>query len=83
MKRRFQFVAYFGTVPQAPADSILKVSVLSKADTNPHKVDLGVGAYRNDDGEPWVLPVVRKAEQRLAEQPTANHEYLPVGGVPA
>ncbi|KAJ1722619.1 Aspartate aminotransferase, cytoplasmic, partial [Coemansia biformis] len=77
----FLDVAFFGTVPQAPPDGILKLSVLSKADGSPDKVDLGVGAYRTDDGEPWVLPVVRKAEERLAAHPKANHEYLPVGGV--
>ncbi|KAJ1643395.1 Aspartate aminotransferase, cytoplasmic [Coemansia erecta] len=76
-------MSYFAKVPQAPADGILKLSVLSKADTNANKVDLGVGAYRDDSGKPWVLPVVHKAEQRLAEDPTANHEYLGVGGLPA
>ncbi|KAJ2346619.1 Aspartate aminotransferase, cytoplasmic, partial [Coemansia sp. RSA 2618] len=74
---------YFDLVPQAPADGILKLSVLSKADTNSSKVDLGVGAYRDDNGKPWVLPVVRKAEQRLAQDANANHEYLTVGGLPA
>ncbi|KAJ1953328.1 Aspartate aminotransferase, cytoplasmic, partial [Linderina pennispora] len=69
--------------PQAPPDGILKLSVLSKADSNPQKVDLGVGAYRDDNGKPWVLPVVHKAEQRLLNNPESNHEYLPVGGWPA
>ncbi|KAJ1891597.1 Aspartate aminotransferase, cytoplasmic [Kickxella alabastrina] len=75
--------SYFANVPQAPADGILKLSVLSRADTNSTKVDLGVGAYRDDSGKPWVLPVVRKAEQQLAADPQANHEYLGVGGLPA
>ncbi|KAJ2156716.1 Aspartate aminotransferase, cytoplasmic [Coemansia sp. RSA 552] len=76
-------MSYFDAVPQAPADGILKLSVLSKADTNAQKVDLGVGAYRDNSGKPWVLPVVHKAEQKLAADPSANHEYLPVGGLPA
>ncbi|KAJ2315182.1 Aspartate aminotransferase, cytoplasmic [Coemansia sp. RSA 2704] len=76
-------MSYFDSVPQAPADGILKLSVMSKADTNSKKVDLGVGAYRTDEGKPWVLPVVRKAEQRMAQDPAANHEYLTVGGLPA
>ena len=29
-------------------------------DDHPQKVNLGIGAYRDDDGKPWVLPVVRK-----------------------
>ncbi|KAJ2080969.1 Aspartate aminotransferase, cytoplasmic [Coemansia sp. RSA 988] len=76
-------MSYFNSVPQAPADGILKLSVLSKADNNSKKVDLGVGAYRDDNGKPWVLPVVDKAEKRLVSDPTANHEYLGVGGLPS
>ncbi|VDN08500.1 unnamed protein product [Thelazia callipaeda] len=44
-----------------------------------HKVNLTIGAYRTEKGEPWVLPVVREAEKRLAEM-CQNHEYLPVLG---
>jgi aspartate aminotransferase len=28
------------------------------------KVNLGVGAYRDNDGKPFVLPVVRKVSPR-------------------
>ncbi|KAJ1942713.1 Aspartate aminotransferase, cytoplasmic, partial [Linderina macrospora] len=76
-------MSFFAQVPQAPPDGILTLSVLSKADSNAQKVDLGVGAYRDDDGKPWVLPVVHKAEQRLLNNPESNHEYLAVGGWPA
>ncbi|KAJ2108106.1 Aspartate aminotransferase, cytoplasmic [Coemansia sp. RSA 376] len=76
-------MSYFSTVPQAPPDGILKLSVLSRADSDPSKVDLGVGAYRDDNGKPWVLPVVREAERRLNEDPNYNHEYMGVGGLPA
>jgi len=37
-------------------------------------------AYRDDNGQPWVLPVVRAAEQALAGDTSINHEYLPVLG---
>jgi aspartate aminotransferase len=40
---------------------------LSQADPHPQKVSLGVGAYRTDTGKPWILPVVKKAEQLLAQ----------------
>ena len=46
-------------------------------------MSLGVGAYRTDEGKPWILPVVKKAEDKLAkdiENETINHEYLPVLG---
>ncbi|TFY79023.1 hypothetical protein EWM64_g4995 [Hericium alpestre] len=47
-------------VPLAPPDSIFKLTAAYKADPFPQKVNLGVGAYRDDDDKPWVLPVVRK-----------------------
>jgi len=53
------------------------------ADENADKVSLGVGAYRDESGKPWVLPVVKKVEKQLAEDVDAgrmNHEYLPVLG---
>lgn len=38
-------------------------------------------AYRDDNGKPWVLPVVRIAEKVLANDDTLNKEYLPVLGL--
>lgn len=40
-----------------------------------------VPAYRTDDCQPWVLPVVRKVEQKLANDSSLNHEYLPILGL--
>lgn len=37
-------------------------------------------AYRTPDGRPWVLPVVKATEIKIAESETMNHEYLPVCG---
>ena len=48
------------------------------------QVSLGVGAYRTDEGKPWILPCVKKAESILArqvEEEKINHEYLPVLGL--
>lgn len=39
-----------------------------------------VAAYRTADGRPWVLPVVKKTEIKIAESENINHEYLPVCG---
>ncbi|KAG6814303.1 hypothetical protein H0H92_013428 [Tricholoma furcatifolium] len=52
-----------------------------KADTFEKKVNLGVGAYRDDDNKPWVLPVVRKASERLLQDTSLDHEYLPITGL--
>ena len=38
-------------------------------------------AYRTDEGKPWVLPVVKKMEKKLAADDTLNKEYLPVLGL--
>ena len=47
-------------VPQASPDVMFGLSAAYRADENPEKVDLGVGAYRGGDGKPFVLPSVRK-----------------------
>lgn len=47
-------------VPQAPEDPLFGLMAAFRRDTNPNKVDLGIGAYRDDDAKPWVLPVVRR-----------------------
>ncbi|CAE6468833.1 unnamed protein product [Rhizoctonia solani] len=72
----------FAKVPLAPPDSIFKLTAAYKTDTFPQKVNLGVGAYRDDDNKPWVLPVVKKATEILLNDPTLDHEYLPITGLP-
>lgn len=43
-------------------DSIFKLTAAYKADTYPQKVNLGVGAYRDDNSKPWILPVVKTVQ---------------------
>lgn len=43
-----------------PPDAILGVTEAYKKDTNPKKISLGVGAYRDDHGKPFVLPSVSR-----------------------
>lgn len=43
------------TVPVAPPDLILGTAAAFKADTNPLKVNLGVGAYRSEEGQPFIF----------------------------
>ncbi|KAG9318786.1 putative aspartate aminotransferase, cytoplasmic [Chiua virens] len=69
-------------VPLAPPDSIFKLTAAYNTDPYPSKVNLGVGAYRDNDGKPWILPVVKKATAKLLEDPSYNHEYLPITGLP-
>ena len=67
------------TVEMAPRDPILGVTEAFNADTNPHKVNLGVGVYCDDNGKVPVLECVRRAEQKLAESPLPKN-YLPIDG---
>jgi aspartate/tyrosine/aromatic aminotransferase len=53
---------------------------LKQNDSNPHKVDLGVGAYRDSSGKPYVLDVVKAAEARVVADTSYNHEYVPIEG---
>jgi Aminotransferase class I and II len=43
-------------------------------------MNLGVGAYRDDAGKPYVLESVRIAEKRILDQ-KLDHEYLPIAGL--
>jgi aspartate aminotransferase, cytoplasmic len=47
-------------VPQAPEDPLFGLMAAYRKDTSPKKVDLGIGAYRDNNAKPWVLPVVKK-----------------------
>ncbi|PNW78716.1 hypothetical protein CHLRE_09g387726v5 [Chlamydomonas reinhardtii] len=69
-------------VQQAPPDPIIGVNDSYRADTDPRKLNLGVGAYRTEEGKPYVLRAVREAEAALAADPAANKEYLPIAGLP-
>ena len=67
-------------VPAGPPDPILGITEAFKADTSPKKVNLGVGAYRDENGKPYLLPSVRKAEEILHEH-KKDREYLPITGL--
>ncbi|KAJ3071129.1 Aspartate aminotransferase, cytoplasmic [Podochytrium sp. JEL0797] len=71
----------FSTVENLPMDPIFALSAAYMADTDPKKINLGIGAYRDNDGKPWILPVVRKVEQKIVADPTLNHEYLAIDGL--
>ncbi|KAJ7098026.1 aspartate amino-transferase [Mycena belliarum] len=70
------------SVPLAPPDSIFQLTAAYKEDTFDKKINLGVGAYRDDDNKPWILPVVKEATRILLSDETLDHEYLPITGLP-
>ncbi|KAI7743875.1 hypothetical protein M8C21_030324 [Ambrosia artemisiifolia] len=72
----------FDNITMAPPDPILGVSEAFKADTSDMKLNLGVGAYRTEELQPYVLKVVKKAENLMLER-GENKEYLPIEGLAA
>lgn len=72
----------FQTLELAPRDPILGITEAFNADTNPAKVNLGVGVYYDDGGKVPVLECVKRAEQTLAGT-IAPRSYLPIDGIQA
>ncbi|KAL7420919.1 aspartate transaminase aat1 [Cryptotrichosporon argae] len=72
-------VSVWANVPQGCVSS-LGVTEKFKADTSPKKINLGVGAYRDENGKPYVLPSVQAAEDALYKE-KADKEYLPITGL--
>jgi len=72
----------FGHITEAPIDPILGTTQLFNADKDPRKINLGVGAYRSEEGKPVVLDVVRKAEEEMLKVlgTTINKEYSTIDG---
>lgn len=73
----------------APTDVIFELTASYKKDPHPDKINLGVGAYRDNAGKPvppfeltqWTLPVVKKAERMIVDDGSLDHEYLPIDGL--
>ena len=55
----------FADLKTLPADPILGLSALFNAETNPDKVDLGVGVYKNDAGETVIMEAIQQAYQHM------------------
>lgn len=71
----------FADTPLAPPDAIFNLTASYKKDAFDKKVNLGVGAYRDDKNKPWVLPVVKKATDLVHADPDLDHEYLGITGL--
>ena len=72
--------AYLGEIPQGPPDAILGIAAAFRASAADDKVNVCVGAYRDDVGVPYVLPSVTEAERRLLER-GEKKEYAPIEGL--
>jgi aspartate aminotransferase len=69
----------FERLDRLAPDPILGLMAAFRADSDPHKVDLGVGVYRDDRGETPVLQAVRRAEQAVLSRQTSKTYVAPAG----
>ena len=75
-------MSLFTAVEMAPRDPILGLNEQFAANTNPNKVNLGVGVYYDDNGKLPLLECVKKAEADMMKAPSARG-YLPIDGIAA
>ena len=59
---------YIADIPQGAPDAILGIAQAFRESSAENKVNLAVGAYRDDSGVPFVLPSVSEAERRILER---------------
>jgi len=71
----------FEKITAAPADPILGLTDLFRADDRQNKINLGIGVYKDETGKTPVLASVKKAEQFLLENETTK-TYLSIDGLP-
>lgn len=69
----------FEKVTAAPADPILGLTEEFRNDARSHKINLGVGIYKNDKGDTPILNCVKKAEQYLLDNEKTKN-YLSIEG---
>ena len=75
-------MSLFTAVEMAPRDPILGLNEQFNADSNPAKVNLGVGVYFDDNGKLPLLQCVQAAEKTMMDKPTPRG-YLPIDGIAA
>lgn len=68
----------FASVVYSPPDAIFELTKKYLTDPAQQKVNLGQGTYRDENGNPWILPCVRAAKEKIRN---VNHEYLPILGL--
>ncbi len=69
----------FERLDRVPDDPILGLMAAFRADSDPQKVDLGVGVFRDPKGDTPVLASVRQAEQAVLERQTSKTYVAPAG----
>eukprot|EP01126_Amoeba_proteus_P008444 TRINITY_DN1311_c0_g1_i22.p1 TRINITY_DN1311_c0_g1~~TRINITY_DN1311_c0_g1_i22.p1 ORF type:complete len:148 (-),score=26.88 TRINITY_DN1311_c0_g1_i22:1055-1498(-) len=71
----------YASIPKPQPDAVFGMKDRFMKDPSPLRVNLVIGAYRDEYGKPWKLPCVKAAEKILYEA-NLNHEYLDIIGDP-
>ena len=71
----------FSTLKAQAPDPLLSLIGLYRADDRAHKLDLGVGIYRDDTGATPVMRALKKAEQKLVDEQPSKSYLGPEGDV--
>lgn len=69
----------FDSLKPLPADPILGLMAAHRSDTNPRKIDLGVGVYKDEQGNTPVMRAVKAAESRLLQNQATKTYVSPAG----
>lgn len=69
--------SHFSTAEFVEPDAIFEVLRRFNADSSPDKINVCVGAYRDENGKPWTLPAVHMAKKAIQG---VDHEYSPMMG---
>lgn len=69
----------FQSLEPLPADPILGLMAAYRADTNPMKIDLGIGVYKDEHGNTPVMASVKKAEEIILNSQTTKSYVGPTG----
>ena len=67
------------SIEPVPDDPILGMITKFNEDKFPNKVNISVGAYRDENGKPYTLKCVKKSIEKYVKD-NVNHEYIPMGG---
>ena len=74
-----RYFLVFEVLPALAPDPILGLSAAFRADTNPNKIDLGVGVYKDEQGNTPIVGAVAQAQARLLESETSKPYITPQG----
>lgn len=76
-------VSSFSHLESSPLDPIILLMNAFAADEHPEKIDVSVGVYKTENGDPnYVFPSVKLAKDKLAKN-DPGHCYTQMSGIPA